>query len=97
MNAIVEAKVGDYLRNRLHYRAYDIGTVVECMRALAGVGGNEVDEPFRFAGLGAGPEARIAAGLVDLALLGGGCETSEYAIRAQVNDWIRRHRRKGAY
>ncbi len=97
MNAIVEAKVGDYLRNWFRVDAYDVGTVLECMRGQAQAGGNDLDEPFRFAGLGAGPEARVASGIVDRALLGGGCETSDYAIRMQLRDWILRNRRKGQF
>jgi len=97
MDSLVEAKVGDYLRNGLHINPFDVGTVLECMRSLACAGGNDLDESFRYAGLGAGPEARIASGIVDLALLGGGCETSDYAIRMQVRDWTRRHTRKGRF
>lgn len=95
MNSLVEARIGDYLINRLHCNYYDCGTILECMRSLARVSGFTLDEPYRFAGLGAGPEARIASGIVDLALMGGGAETSEYAIRSQIRDWLIKNPRKG--
>jgi hypothetical protein len=95
MNSLVEARVDTYLQSWLHYHPYDCGTILECMRSLARVAGHEVDEDFRFAGLGAGPEARVASGITDLALGGGGCETSDYAIRAQIRDWLLRNVRRG--
>jgi len=95
MNSIVEANVKNYLISRWHYNPYDCGTILECMTALARVGGSELTDEFAFAGLGAGPEARVASTIVDRAQLGGGCQTSEYEIRAQINEWIRRFRRKG--
>ena len=95
MDSLVEAKVKDFLWNWLHYNPYDLGTIVECMRHQARVAGTDLEEDFRFAGLGAGPEGRIAAGIVDRALLGGGCETSDYAIRMQLEEWVRKNPRKG--
>ena len=49
----------------------------------------------RYAGLGAGPEARIASGITDKALGGGGCETSDYAVRSQIREWLLRNVRRG--
>ncbi len=95
MNSILEAKVKSYLISHWHYNPYDCGTIVEQMNALAIAGGNALDDPFAFVGLAAGCEARIASAIVDRALLGGGAGTSEYEIRAQVNEWLRRNRRKG--
>jgi hypothetical protein len=95
MNSLVEAKIGDYLVNRYHYNPYDCGTILECMRDLARMAGHDLNEEFRSAGLGAGPEARIAAGIVDLAMLGGGCETTDYAIRSEIGRWLRTRPRKG--
>jgi hypothetical protein len=95
MNSLVEAKVKDYLIQRLRYNPHACGTVVEHMRSLARVAGYDLDERFRRANLGAGPEARVASGIVDLALGGGGCETPEYTIRMHVDDWIRRNPVKG--
>ena len=89
MNSIVEAKVENYLRTRLHYDPYNCGAIIYCMRNLARVAGHELDERFAGAGLGAGPEARVASGIVDLATLGGGCETSQYAIRQEIGRWLR--------
>lgn len=95
MNSLVEAEVGDYLIKRLHYHPFDCGTILECMRSLARMSGGDLDEHFRWVGLGAGPEARIASGITDLALGGGGCETSDYAIRAQIRDWLLKNPRRG--
>ncbi len=95
MNSIVEAKVKNYLISHWHYNPYDCGTIVEAMDALAAVGGNALEDGFAFVGLAAGCEARIASAIVDRALLGGGASTSEYEIRAQINEWLRRNRRKG--
>ena len=95
MNSIVEAKIRDFLRYDLHCRPYDCGTIVECMTSLARMAGYDLDETFARAGLGAGPEARVAAAIVDRALGGGGCETSDYAIRTEISRWIRSHPRKG--
>ncbi len=95
MNAIVEAEIWGYLTGRLHYDHYDCGTILECMRSLARMAGHDLDDRFAHAGLGAGPEARVAAGIVDLSLGGGGCETSNYTIRAQIRDWLLKNPRKG--
>jgi hypothetical protein len=95
MDAIIEAKVMDYLWNNHYCKYYDTGTVLEAMRSLARMSGRDLNESFRFAGMGAGPEARIASGIVDLALGGGGCDTSEYAIRMHIRDWLHRQPRKG--
>jgi len=88
MNSIVEAKIGDYLRSRLHLGPYECGAVVYCIRNLARMAGHDLDDRFAGAGLGAGPEARVGAAIVDLALGGGGCETSEYTIRQEVARWL---------
>jgi hypothetical protein len=97
MNAIVEAKVADYLRNWLRYDPYACGTILECMRRAATAGGFDLDERFRYANLGSGPEGRIASGIVDRALMGGGCESSDYAMRAQIDNWVRYNPVKGKF
>jgi len=97
MNSLAEAKVRDYLVNFYHYDPYECGTVLECMRDLARVAGHELDERFRHLGLAAGPEASIAAAIVDRALGGPGSDTSEYTIRAQIDNWIRLHPAKGRW
>lgn len=95
MNSIVEANVRSYLVNELRYRLYDTGTILDQMRSLASMAGHDLDERFAYAGLGAGPEARIASRLVDYALVGGGgTETPETAIRKQIDEWLRRNPRR---
>jgi hypothetical protein len=89
MNSIVEAKIGDYLRNVMYYDPYECGAILYNMRNLARIAGHDFDDRFAHAGLGAGPEARIAAGITDLALGGGGCETSSYTIRMETERWLR--------
>jgi hypothetical protein len=98
VNSTVEAKVKDYLINDLYYHQHDCGTIVECINSLARMEGYDVDERFARAGLGAGPEARIASAIVDRALGGGGAalpEVPEYAIKAEVSRWLRVHPRLG--
>jgi len=95
MNSIVETRIRDFLRYDLHCKPYDCGTIVECIAHLAQAAGYDLDESFAHAGLGAGPEARVASAIVDRALGGGGCETSEYAMRTEISRWIRSHPRKG--
>ena len=89
MNSIVEAEVRDYLRYRLRYDPYQCGAIMQRIRRLARMAGHDLDHRFAHAGLGAGPEARVAAGIVDLARGGGGCETSAYAIRKEIDQWLR--------
>ncbi|MCP4245712.1 MAG: hypothetical protein GY778_01560 [bacterium] len=88
MNSIEEAKVRTYLQYTLHYDPYQVGAIVLNIRNLARMGGHDLDHRFAHAGLGAGPEARIAAGIVELALGGGGCETAMYTIRTQIQQWL---------
>ena len=47
------------------------------------------------AGLAAGPEAHVASRIVARALLGGGDEISDYAIKKEISKWLREHPRKG--
>ncbi len=95
MNSIVEAEVRDYLCNRLHYDPYQCGAIVERIRNLARMAGHDLDARFAHAGLGAGPEARVAAGIVDLATGGGGCETAAYTIRKEISQWLHTSPRRG--
>ena len=71
MNSIVEARVRGYLQYGLQYDPYDCGTIIRNMVDLARAAGHELDDRFAFAGLGAGPENRVASGIVNLALGGG--------------------------
>jgi len=95
MNSIVEAKIRDFLQYDLHCRWDDCGTIIEHLTELARMAGHDLDENFARAGLGAGPEARVASAIVDRALGGGGCETPEYAIRTEIGRWVRSRPRKG--
>ncbi len=97
MNSIVEANVRAYLKDRLQYDPYECGAIVKNMRSLARAAGHDLDERFARAGLGAGPEGRVAAGIVDLALGGGGSETSGYAIRQEIDRWLRTTPQTGAH
>src|SRR5262245_61996197 len=88
MNSIVESKLTSYLINKLdvkHHQAQRLVTHVENQARIAGF---ELDERFARAGMAAGPECRVASGILDRALGGGGAETSEYSMRSQVRDWL---------
>jgi len=89
MNSLVEGKLDMYLRHWLHVDYYDCGVIISKIRFLAEMAGHDLDDRFRHAGMGAGPEARVAAGIVDRACLGGGCETSDYTIRQHLDQWVR--------
>ena len=91
MNSIVEGRVETFLNSSLHYDPQDCGTIVGAMRALARVVGHDLDERFAHASLGAGPEGRMAAGILGRALHEGGCETSDDAIKATIDRWLRMH------
>ena len=95
MNSIDEAKVRGYLQYDLHYDPYQTGTVLYNMTSLARAAGHEIDHRFAIAGLGAGPECRVASGITNLALGGGGCETSMYAIRKEITRWLETTSAKG--
>lgn len=95
MNAIVEAKVKDLLKLKYYVNPYDCGTIVDRMNMLARAAGYDLDERFARAGMGAGPEGRVASTIVDMATLGGGGETPEYTIRQTLNMWIRTNRQLG--
>ena len=89
MNSIVEAKLVSFLINEHHIRHKDVGAIINRIRYLAKMSGFALDDRFARAGLGAGPEARIAADIVAQSIgAGGGCETPEYAVRTHLQDWI---------
>src|SRR5262245_6236551 len=91
MNSIVEARIANYLIIEHNVRHKDVGAVINRIRYLAKMSGFSLDDRFARAGLGAGPEARIAADIVAQSIgAGGGCETPEYAVRTHVQDWIQR-------
>ncbi len=75
---------------------YDCGTIIDRMKAQAlAAGYDQLDERFADAGLGAGPEARVASRVVSRALLGGGDETPDDAFRKEIDTWLRTSPRKG--
>lgn len=95
MNSVVEAKIKDFLILNLKYKSNQVGPILDRIDQAAAMAGFEVDERFAAAGLGAGPEARIASRIVDYSLLGGGTETPEYAMKKEIDDWLKRSRPKG--
>ncbi|MBI4719358.1 MAG: hypothetical protein HY763_16305 [Planctomycetes bacterium] len=96
MDSIVEARVARYLRNELQLKAHDTGAVLFRMRTLARVSGHDLDADFASTGLASGPEARIAAGIVDSALGGGrGSATPVHAVRQTLARWVRTTRPMG--
>lgn len=96
MNSVFEARILDYLRQELKCEYYDTGTILECMRSQARMAGHELDERFAFAGLGAGPEARVASRIATRAMCGGaGFETADYAMSKEIAYWLIKHPRVG--
>jgi len=90
MNSIVEEKVKGYLRNRLKYDPYACGAILFNMRKAARVAGYELNDYFGRAGLSAGPEARVASGIVNRALGGGGGGVvSDHIMKQTLDRWIR--------
>lgn len=96
MHAPIDARIERFLINRLKFIWSDTGTILEKMRTLARVGGFDLNDRFAVAGLGAGPEARVAAGIVKYALGGGGgSAVSEYEMKQCASRWVRTLRPKG--
>ncbi len=90
MNSIVEEKVKGYLRNRLQYDPHDCGAILANMRRAARVAGYVLDHRFASAGLGAGPDARVASNLVGRSIGGGGGgAVNEYLIKRTLDRWVR--------
>jgi len=90
MNSVVEAKIKDFLILNLKYKSTQVGAILEKIDETARMAGFDVDERFAAAGLGAGPEARVASRIVDASILGNGTETPEYAMKKEIDDWVRR-------
>jgi hypothetical protein len=88
MNSICEAKIRDYLVYDLRYRPVECGAILGQITDQARMAGFDVDERFALAGLGAGPEARIASRIVGRALGEHGDEIPEYAIRKEIEGWL---------
>jgi hypothetical protein len=90
MDSIVIARVKRYLQERLTCDPYECGAVVFNIRQLARMAGHDLNERFSRAGLGAGPEARIASEIVDRALGGGGgSASSEHHMKLMTQNWVR--------
>jgi hypothetical protein len=89
VNSQIEAQVRMLLQTELDCTPSDSNVIVDLMRMQARKSGYELDARFAHAGLGAGPEARIASRIVNRAMFGGGDETAEYSIEAAVRDWLR--------
>lgn len=96
MQSPTEARIERYLTDRLKFRWSDAGTIMERMRTLARVAGFDLDDRFATAGLAAGPEARVAAGVVNYALGGGGgSAVSEFAMKQWASRCLRTMRPRG--
>ena len=89
MDSVVETRVLGYCRNDLGYDVWPCQTILKCVRDLARASGYDLNEKFARAGLGAGPEGRIASAIVERALGGSSPDTPEYTIRMHVRDWLR--------
>lgn len=89
MNSMLVGRIKTFLGRELHYDPYQCNAVIGKMAALARMAGYELDTRFAQAGLGAGPEARVASRLITYSLAGSrGTETSEYEIRRTIQRWL---------
>ena len=89
MNAVVLARLKTFLQHNLHYQPDQANAIISKVRTLALMAGYDIDFRFALAGLGAGPEARVASRLITYALVGShGTETTEYEIRRQIERWL---------
>lgn len=86
---IAETKVESFLRNRLQFQPHECRVAVGKVRALARAAGHDVDHTFAHAGLGSGPEGRLASSLVQRALGGGGSAVTEQELKTVVQRWLR--------
>jgi hypothetical protein len=89
MNSIVEEKVKLFLVNRLKRPVTECGAILFNMRSLAKTAGFGLNAYFGQAGLAAGPDARVAAGVVNRALGGGGGDVVAEGMMNRVLDrWV---------
>src|SRR5262245_42037366 len=91
MNANVDMKIKQYLRFRQGYEPQQVGSIIHVMRQLAGAVGFDLDNRFAYAGLGAGPEARIASEIVSRSTLAGALTSGEPVIRKQIELMLKLH------
>jgi hypothetical protein len=95
MQSSADARIERYLTDRLRFRWSDTGSIMERMRTLARVAGFDLDDRFAEAGLAAGPEARVAAGIVKCALGGNGASVSQMEMQRWGSRWVQTLRPKG--
>lgn len=95
MHSRTDAIVERFLIQKLQFKHHEVGSILERMRTLARVGGFDLDHHFATAGLAAGPEARVAAGIVQYAMGGGGSAVSPYEMKNVASKWVRTLRPKG--
>ncbi len=88
MNSLVEARVRSYLTTRLKYSFYECGAILFRMNNCARMAGFDLDSRFADAGLGAGPDARLASSIVNRAMGRAGDGAAEGSIRAQIARWL---------
>ena len=91
MDAIVDSQIARYLKDELHCDPMQVGSAIAQIRSIAKMAGFGVDEQFASAGLRAGPEARIAAAIVGLAIGATGSGISVDAIKEQIDRWAEKH------
>ena len=90
MNATVAARVKTFLGQGLKYDPSQCNAIMGKITSLARLAGYDLDYRFAQAGLGAGPEARLASRLITYSVVGSrGTETTEYEIRRAVENWLR--------
>lgn len=89
MNSTLEAKISEYLKLNMHYTPVDSAAIIDQVVTKARTAGYAIDERFAHAGLTAGPECKGASRLVARALGMSGDETSEYALKKELDAWVR--------
>jgi hypothetical protein len=91
MEPLVEEYVRMFLRTVFYLDPHQAKVVLECMTSAARVGGYDLDDRFADAGLGAGPEARVAAAIVARSLVGvgGGDPVDDAEMHETISRWLR--------
>ncbi|MFH1108379.1 MAG: hypothetical protein V1790_04160 [Planctomycetota bacterium] len=89
MDSIAEERIASFLQDKFHYRPEQCGAIVPRIRTLARVAGFGLDAQFGTAGLAAGPDARVAAGIANRALGGGGSVVSDFIMKSTLDRWLR--------
>ncbi len=90
MDSLLYARIKQYLQTRHQCDPHSCGAVVFNMRKVARMAGYDLDERFASAGLGAGPDAEAAAGIVQHATVGGGgSAVSDYVVKQAIDRWSR--------